>query len=127
MRKNIFHGIATLCLLGASAIDFTHNVLGRHPWTGFGEPSIPLSYFLIASWLIAIAGIWTKRSFSNFSMVIGIFLVLSQGIVVVQDASPATRLVFTALALVAAACIFGARYPSLVGEDRAVENYSRAA
>ena len=115
MRTTLFHGVATFCLLAAGALEAHHSFgLGR-PWPGLGAGFQALSWVLLAFWAIGIAGVWTRRAFSDFAVTLALFLVLSQGLLLAMGLADAPvrtpSLLFAALALAGAGATFAARMP----------------
>lgn len=129
MRRTAFQSLATICLLMACAVEYRQAFVLHAPWKGFEDVSVLLAALLLATWAAAIVGIWTNRALSNFAFVTGIFVVLATGLSLAQSSAFLPSLLFTGLAAVAAASMFGARYsPAVeVTESGAWDTKSRAA
>lgn len=82
MKKTYLRIAATTLLLLAIGLEVNHSFIRQVPWKGFEPPANLVSFPLIAAWGLAIAGLWSASAMLKPWLVLGLFFLVSHGIVI---------------------------------------------
>jgi hypothetical protein len=82
MKTAIYKGISTIFLVAVILMEANHSFIERVPWFGYMPIANDASYFLIPVWLLAICGLWIDQTILKILLVFGLFLILSQSMVI---------------------------------------------
>jgi hypothetical protein len=81
-RKTYFRIAATILLLVAMGIEINHSFIRQVPWRGFEIAANFASFPLLAAWGLAVAGLWSDKAVLKPWLVLGIFFLVTHGIVI---------------------------------------------